>query len=328
MLHLLRMAVILFALVAAMPAFAIDCPPVEGRDMRFFNGEVAGRNGFHLEFGNGWAFGLAPRPFGWDIEVLDTNPDGADIELSWATAPRMSPNPREIYGWHFRNADNTGANLGDVNAPQLLRPFEFFAGAGAIPSGDDLARPELRPEGRGALEIVDFGLADLDKGEQARMVYLKFVVCMGWPEGADETTIEVSAETIERFGACGLDTPFAVSPFLSNFEFEADFDGDGAFDHAALIEREGDGKRGIAICRAGTWLDVIGISGDIGEFQPAYMESVDWWVAVPEGPVGANASGEVPPVLLGDAIILGKEDSSSVLIYWDGEAFASYWQGD
>jgi hypothetical protein len=316
------------AAFAANPAFAFNCPPAEGRDVRFFAGEAAGSNSFYIEIGPGWAFALVPRAPGWEIQLLDKNEAGDEVELSWATDARMSPSPRQIFGWHFRNADNTGTNLGDVNAPQHLRLFEFFPGNAAMQEVLSLDRPELNPQGRGALEIQDYGLADLEKGQQARMVYVKFSVCLSWPEGAGEVTPVVSDETIEIFGACGLHPPLRVTPILPIFEFEGDFDGDGAWDRAALISRDGDGKRGIAICRAGTWLDIVGISGDIGEFQPAYMESVDWWTLLPKGQVGANASGEAPPQLLGDAIVLGKEGSSSVLLYWDGKGIASYWQGD
>jgi hypothetical protein len=50
---------------------------------------------------------------------------------------------------------------------------------------------------------------------------------------------------------------------------------------------------------------------------------------VPRGPVAqANEEGP-PPVLQGDAILLGKEDSSSVLVYLDRALrVSSYWQGD
>jgi len=41
----------------------------------------------------------------------------------------------------------------------------------------------VRPHGR--LRVVDYGLADLDPGEQARMVYLDFQVCLTWPERYD-----------------------------------------------------------------------------------------------------------------------------------------------
>jgi hypothetical protein len=75
--------------------------------------------------------------------------------------------PREIDGWHFRNADNTGPNTGDINAPQRERQFSFL-----LPGDTDVA------SGAGSLVIADYGLADLEPGQQARMVYLRFDACL------------------------------------------------------------------------------------------------------------------------------------------------------
>ncbi len=249
--------------------------------------------------------------------------------------PTHASNPREIYGWHFRSADNTTPNYGDVNAPQELRLFNFspaLIGTGGFrpPEGELLQEPDPN-DGRGFVRIVDYGLADLEPGETARMVYLNFTACLTWPAEFDPPPpepIDFEPEDIERIRACGLDASLAPLNYLQPPLFEIDVDGDGAWDFAMPIERIADGKRGIAICRAGTWLDVIGIEGDMGELTPAYFENIDWWNANPAGPIGQGAGGEPPPVAAGDTITIGKEDSSSVLIYFDGEAFRSYWQGD
>jgi hypothetical protein len=41
-----------------------------------------------------------------------------------------------------------------------------------------------------------------------------------------------------------------------------------------------------------------------------------------------GAEGGKPPKLKGDAIMVEKAESSSALLYWNGKAFATYWQGD
>lgn len=308
-------------LTGTAPAHALDCHPTEGREARQFHGEVAGGNGYYMPIVPGWAFAMSTVPGGWTFGVFDDN--GHD--LSWAL-PVRGPSPRELMGWHFRNADNSGPNTGEVNAPQHLRLFAFFPDAGELVGIAE--RPDKEPQGRGALEILDYGLADLVPGMTPRMVYVRFSVCLNWPEGGAPVP-EIPVELVEQIVACGLPPELSLSPHLYPVSMHLDFDGDGSFDVAAPVVREADGKRGLAICRAGTWMDVIGIDGTrYGELDPAYFDSMDGWTAMPEGPVSQGASGGSPPTLVGDALTLFKSDSSSVLLYWSGDGWAAYWQGD
>jgi len=163
-----------------------------------------------------WIFLLEASRFGWDMRLRDKN----KMDLSQITAPFRGSNSREIYGWHFRNAANTGKNTGDVNAPQHLRLFQFspaLSGTG----GYRPPRPEPQPsisepdpnQGRGLLTIRDFGLTDLEPGQQARMNYLKFHVCLTWPKTEEEIVEETNAkspifldEEKEIMYGCGLDS--------------------------------------------------------------------------------------------------------------------------
>lgn len=321
---------------AAAQAPALSCDSTDERTAYFVSGEVAGSRAWVTELPTGWVFGLMPAPFGYDLGVFSGN-IGADgtVDFSAITPPFNGPNPRQLYGWHFRNADNTGPNRGEVNAPQELRLFIFspaLAGTGGFRPPDGNFTQEPNPDdGRGWLRIDDYGLADLDPGETARLVYLNFSACLTWPRTFDPPPPEpigFEPEDIERIRACGLDPALEPVPYLQPPLLELDLDFDGAWDFVMPVERVADGKRAIAICRAGTWLDVIGLEGDMGELTPAYFENIDWWNANPAGPIGQGGGGEPPPVAAGDTITIGKEDSSSVLIYWDGEAFRSYWQGD
>ncbi len=94
------------------------------------------------------------------------------------------------------------------------------------------------------------------------------------------------------------------------------------------VERTADGKRAIAICRAGTWLDVIGLEGELGQLTPAYFDHIDWWLVEPRGTIGQGAGEGPPPTPAGDTLTIGKEGASSVKLYWDGAQFQAYWQGD
>lgn len=313
---------------------AMPCAPAEGREAVRIAGEVSGSHLFTEAFGPGWVFELTPAARGWVVRI----PDSGGIDLAQMTPPLHGPNPRQLFGWHFRNAANTGPNEGDVNAPQRLRLFGFdpsLSGTGgwkAPPSGEGA---DDQP-GRGALEILDMGLADLEPGAEARLVYLRFDACLTWPSvygaarpAAAESPVEISPEDEEQVRACGLDDGFALGTYLGPATLGGDFDGDGALDLAAAVTRKSDGKRAIAFCRAGTWLDVIGLEGRWGVHLVAdYFDNVDWWGLVERGPVFMGGEGTAPPTLLGDAVVMGKEDSSSVMIYWDGEGWTSYWQGD
>ncbi len=338
-----KFAVFIGGLFSGTSALAQECAPTDERSAVYLSREVAGDRDFRevLE-GPRWTFALTRAPYGWNIQLFDE--DGLD--LTQMTPPlRGAPNPRELYGWHFRNADNTGMNNGEVNAPQKLRLFGFdpaLSGTGGFkPSGPQGVDAENQP-GRGALTIKDMGLADLEPGKKARMNYLKFSVCMTWPKTEREKNKElaaaaalaeartVSPELLEQMGSCGLDLEaYEISPFLTPVELSGDFDGDGSFDNATPIVRKADDKRGVAICRAGTWLKVLGMSGKMGKhLVPGYFDSIDWWGLHAKGPVGQGAGEGAPPQLSGDAISIGKEGASSALIYWTGTDYSGYWQGD
>ena len=317
--------------VSAAPAAAQPCVASEGREARLISGEISGAHIYSEAFGPGWFFELTPETGGWRIRILD----GAGLDLAQMTPPLRGPNPRELYGWHFRNAANDGANQGDVNAPQELRLFGFdprLSGTAGVKQAPGAMGIDDQP-GRGALHVRDYGLADLDPGEKARMVYLKFDACLNWPSeyGAAPDPFEmaeavVTPELEEQIRGCGLDASFEISPYLNPAELGGDFDGDGSLDIAVPVLRKSDGKRAIAMCRAGTWLDVLGLSGGIGEHLGAdYFESIDWWALTESHSINPpdGRSIQVP-----DGVTIGKEGASSVLIYWDGQGWTSQWRGD
>ncbi len=155
--------------------------------------EIYGEHTFNQSFGEGWLFTLLPSKHGWSVRIYDAA-DSLSVDLSSITPPHGgAPNPRDIEGWHFRNADNTGANKGDVNAPQHDRLFFFspgLAGTGGYrPSVNESEPRHYAPDpedGLGWLKVVDFGLSDLESGQRARMTYLKFDACLTWPKSVQE----------------------------------------------------------------------------------------------------------------------------------------------
>lgn len=336
---------IILVLVAlpAMPAHASEtgCEPREGLSSLTLSHEVSGQRDFLETLDDpGWTFNLKRTAFGWDIRLVDEQ----GVDLGQMTAPLHGPvNPRQIYGWHFRSADNSGPNRGDVNAPQARRVFGFdpaLSGTAGYRPNQQGGVDALDQPGCGVLTIEDMGLADLEPGQQARLVYLKFNVFLAWPPTEreirrnEEAALElahlrqVTPEMVEMFGSCGLDLgAYEITPYLTPALLSGDFDGDGSLDNAVPISRMMDGKRGIAICRAGTWLHLLGLTDAIGpELVPAYFESMDWWRI--DSALDPAQSGLVLPAAQAQSLTIGKGDSSSVGVFWSGEAFSSAWQGD
>ena len=108
--------------------FEGEAEPVvtEDRSEVGFEAEISEAQRFEIPFGPGFLFILEPWPLGWRIMVKQEN---RDEDLSRLTPPfHFVPNPREVEGWHFRNADNTGPNAPgekNVNAQGEGREFIF-----------------------------------------------------------------------------------------------------------------------------------------------------------------------------------------------------------
>ncbi len=326
-------------LVALATGFAVaqtsqaqTCEPTPERHAHALHGEVMGKHTYLTSVGDK-IFWLESSKYGWDMRLRDKD----KMDLSQITPPFNGPNPREIYGWHFRNAANTGKNTGDVNAPQHLRLFQFspsLSGTGGFRPSTGLV--ELDPNaGRGVFTIRDFGLTDLEPGQKARMNYLKFHVCLTWPKTEEDIIEEANAqsplfldEEKETMYGCGLDhKKYELSAWIMPRMIGGDMDGDDAHDDIAPIIRKSDGKRGIAICRAGTWLSVMGYGEHAKkqlksfEDQPVfegyyslaqYLNKMEAW----EMRQDANTGN--------DLLILSQIEKSEVTIEWDGDKFIRY----
>ena len=69
---------------------------------------------------------------GWNIVLSDSRPGSCDLNSEdyvnfgpIVTPPFHGNLWFYVYGWHFRNEENTGGNDGSVNAPQEVRYFNF-----------------------------------------------------------------------------------------------------------------------------------------------------------------------------------------------------------
>ena len=155
-----------------------------------FDGTLERGSPFERDIALGLRFELLPEDYGWRIVVRDTS--RADENLASLTPPfHFVPNPCFIEGWHFRNADNTGPNQGDVNAPQRERDFIFSPEVGRTiqgpdshsgPDSADVARVEQF--GSGLLTIEQLDLSPPAKGEKASIERMRFRVSIRMRAGA------------------------------------------------------------------------------------------------------------------------------------------------
>ncbi len=163
------------------------CEPELGRRAEQIRGEVSRGTRFEQLTPTGWILRLVPVPEGWFLEVTRKDREGED--LSRLTPPwHFVPNAREIEGWHFRNADNSGPNEGSVNAPGEMREFIFSPQVGreieyngGATSAEDVAK--VRSYGRGWFFIESYRLIPPRKGQRAAFESLKFSACLTSPAG-------------------------------------------------------------------------------------------------------------------------------------------------
>lgn len=324
---MIRTIVALFILLAgfcvSQSAAALTCEPAPERHVQRVDGEVVGQRAFRQSVGSGWTFALMPARYGWDLRLFDQN----GLDLSQITPPyRQAPNPRQLYGWHFRNTANTGANKGDVNAPQHTRLFQFspaLIGTGGFkPSAPN---PSLdNAEGRGVLTVVDMGLADLEPGQQARMNYLKFETCLSWPKTEDEIRAQQDAaspafveEEMEIIFGCGLDaSKYHLSAWTMPRWLSGDLDGDDAFDYVAPIIRHSDQRKGIAICRAGAYLSIVGYTeAEQRPLKPSYYTLAEYLDKVEFWELRRNDWGRYE-------VVMGQTEKSEVAVTWGPTGFS------
>lgn len=310
----------LAAVLALVPMAAAgqECSATTIRAAAFFEGvSLADGTRASLPVGPGWQLVFEPHAQGWRMRLYDGPDPGDARDLSTVTPPRSAslPNPRDLFGWHFRNAANSGPNTGDVNAPQHLRGIFFstaLAGTGGYKPAP-AAPTHLPPDpgdGRGWLRITDMTLSPPEPGARAVMTSARLDLCLTWPRQDD------TPEDREIMGACGLDLgQWALSEQISPRLLGGDFDRDGAHDHAGLVRHRGDGRAALALCRAGTWLDLL--DGD--PLPPGLAPQLEAWRRLPRdhGPLGYV--GEPPwPAAEGDLIALERVEKSLHLLYRAG----------
>jgi hypothetical protein len=159
------------------------CVAEPGRLAHRILGELTAGKAFSETTPGGWILKLRPNEDGWFLSVTTRGRETED--LSRMTIPFHAANPRDIYGWYFRNADNTGPNDGSVNAPGRLRHFIFSPRVGRdLHPGSNTTMADVEAVeafGRGWFYIDEFELTPPKAGTRASFTRLDFTACLTWP---------------------------------------------------------------------------------------------------------------------------------------------------
>ncbi len=138
-------------------------------------------------------------------------------------------------------------------------------------------------------------------------------------------------DVLTQFSTAAFAQDYSISRRINPFYLRGDFDGDGRPDYAILVTAKKDQSRGIAI-----WLSsknkiyVIGAGHPFkfsGE-ESSDFDFIDDWQVYEKKPVETGVEAGPPPRLIGEAILAGKSEDGSGLIYWNGTKFLWYQQGD
>jgi hypothetical protein len=124
--------------------------------------------------------------------------------------------------------------------------------------------------------------------------------------------------------AKNYDLSFRMNPFY----LRGDFNGDGKIDVAVLVKQRSTGKLGIAIVHGTTdKVTILGAGVGIGNGGDNF-EWMDSWQVYSKGHAAREAGETNVPHLRGDALLVGKSEAASALIYWNGKRYVWLQQGD
>jgi len=150
---------------------------------------------------------------------------------------------------------------------------------------------------------------------------------LGQSPAADATVhLHDIPEVINRAVTNGLlAKEYELSFHINPFYLRGDFNGDGKADIAVLIKQRSTGKLGIAIIDGATDnVTVLGAGNVIGNGGDDF-EWMDSWEIYSRDRV---TGGKSVPHLRGDALLVGKSEAASALIYWNGKRYTWFQQGD
>lgn len=121
---------------------------------------------------------------------------------------------------------------------------------------------------------------------------------------------------------------YTPSAWLNPFTLRGRFDADSLADCAVTAIENRSGNRGILIVHRGDLsVHVVGAGTELGAGGDDF-EWMDAWQVYERAAVEQGATDDAPPALVGDALWVAKTESASGLIWWDGQRYRWYQQGD
>jgi hypothetical protein len=115
---------------------------------------------------------------------------------------------------------------------------------------------------------------------------------------------------------------------LNPMYLRGDFNGDDAPDIAMMVKEKLSNKLGIMVIHFGSNdTFILGAGKEFGNGGNDFKWMTNWRV-MRSGKVDTGADETPPPSLKGEALFVEKAESASAIIYWDGEEYDWYQQGD
>ena len=147
-------------------------------------------------------------------------------------------------------------------------------------------------------------------------------------QASSKQAVDIPDPIIQLFKTKGLDKQYEFAAYRKPLFLRADFNGDGKADTAIWVRQKRTRKVGIAVIHSGTnAVFFLGAGSTIGNGGDNF-DWMDYWQVYPKGKVG-KGSGETKIVRLqGDALLVGRKESASGLLYWNGKRYLWYQQGD
>lgn len=168
--------------------------------------------------------------------------------------------------------------------------------------------------------------------------YLIFIIFMGANVAYAQTDEEyrdwvqkqnIPIDVHRAFRLKNLYETYKISFHINPFYLRGDFNGDSKSDIAILIEEIKSGKKGLAIYNHGSdSIFIIGAGIPFYDGRADDFRHIDIWTVYEKAKVGRGMDEGEPPILVGEAILIEKSETSSVLIYWNKNKYDWYWQGD